>query len=117
MTALAKVGEIGNGRSRDGVTPSTDRGASYLVRRLKRDAPEIALALARGEFTSARAAGIAAGIAKPPTMLSILRRAWAILPSGGTAEVHHGEGGHRFADYPENGAVRDAFSFALPSCS
>lgn len=37
----------------------------YVVRRLKRDAPELAAALARGEFPSARAAGIAAGFVKP----------------------------------------------------
>ena len=43
------------------------RGTSgeYVVRRLKRDAPELAEALARGEFPSARAAGIAAGFIKP----------------------------------------------------
>lgn len=43
------------------------RGTSkeYVVRRLKRDAPELATALARGEFPSARAAGIAAGFVKP----------------------------------------------------
>ena len=35
------------------------------MRRLKRDAPELATALARGEFSSARAAGIAAGFVKP----------------------------------------------------
>ena len=37
----------------------------YVARRLKRDAPELAAALARGEFSSARAAGIAAGFVKP----------------------------------------------------
>jgi hypothetical protein len=37
----------------------------YVVRRLNRDAPELAAALARGEFSSARAAGIAAGFVKP----------------------------------------------------
>jgi|GEM_PF-6058947 len=43
------------------------RGTSeeYVVRRLKRDAPELATALARGDFPSARAAGIAAGFVKP----------------------------------------------------
>jgi len=43
------------------------RGTSeeYVVRRLKRDAPELAAALARGDFPSARAAGIAAGFVKP----------------------------------------------------
>ena len=46
---------------------SSMRGTSeeYVVRRLKRDAPELAEALARGEFLSARAAGIAAGFVKP----------------------------------------------------
>jgi hypothetical protein len=37
----------------------------YIVRRLKRDDPGLAIALARGEFPSARAAGIAAGFVKP----------------------------------------------------
>jgi hypothetical protein len=49
----------------------------YLVRRLKRDAPEIAAALGRGEYPSARAAAIAAGIVKVPTPLEVLRKAWA----------------------------------------
>lgn len=49
--------------------------ATYLVRRLKRDSPEIAEALARGEYPSARAAGIAAGIVKVPTPMQIARRA------------------------------------------
>jgi hypothetical protein len=50
--------------------------AEYLVRRLKRDRPDIAARLGRGEFKSARAAGIAAGILKVPTPLDLLRRAW-----------------------------------------
>ena len=37
----------------------------YVVRRLKRDAPGLAVALAQGDFPSARAAGIAAGFIKP----------------------------------------------------
>ena len=43
------------------------RGTSedYVARRLKRDAPELAAAFARGDFPSARAAGIAAGFIKP----------------------------------------------------
>jgi hypothetical protein len=39
----------------------TGRGAEYLVRRLKRDFPKIAEALARGEYKSARAAAWAKG--------------------------------------------------------
>ena len=45
------------------------RGAVYLKARLRRDAPEIAAALERGEIKSARAAAIEAGIIKPvPTV-------------------------------------------------
>jgi hypothetical protein len=51
--------------------------AERIVRRLKRDSPEIAAALARGEYRSARAAGIAAGFVKVPTALDRLHRAWA----------------------------------------
>jgi len=39
--------------------------SEYRIARLKRDAPEIAVALARGEYPSVRAAGIAAGFVKP----------------------------------------------------
>lgn len=53
-----------------------ERGAEYLVRRLKRDAPEIAQALADGKYPSARAAAIAAGIIVLPTPLDLLRKAW-----------------------------------------
>jgi hypothetical protein len=45
VTPLAKHGEIGMGRNRgDNITSSVERGASaaYLVRKLKRDAPEFA---------------------------------------------------------------------------
>ena len=43
--------------------------ASYLKARLRRDSPEVADALERGEFRSARAAAIAAGIIRPvPTI-------------------------------------------------
>jgi hypothetical protein len=67
----------GRGNKADSNTTSfIDRGASYLVRRLKRDYPEIAEALARGEIPSARAAGIAAGIVKVPTPLELLRKDW-----------------------------------------
>jgi hypothetical protein len=39
--------------------------AAYLQARLRRDAPEVADALERGEFPSVRAAAIEAGIIKP----------------------------------------------------
>jgi hypothetical protein len=40
-------------------------GQSEILRRIKRDHPDIAAALERGEFKSARAAGLAAGFIKP----------------------------------------------------
>lgn len=62
----------------DNIT-SLERGTStsYLVRRLKRDHPEIAEALARGEYKSARAAAIAAGVVRVPTLLDLFARLWA----------------------------------------
>jgi len=47
------------------VSSSRGNSGEYIVRRLKRDAPDLATALARGELKSARAAGIAAGFIKP----------------------------------------------------
>jgi hypothetical protein len=68
--------------------------ASYLVRRLKRDHPDIARALGRGEYPSARAAGIAAGFVRVDTPLEALRKAWG---KAGEAE--------RQAVLAENGLV------------
>ena len=71
---LAHHGEIGNGRaveSRGSDRTSTARGEtqSYLLRRLARDAPEILERVKAGEFKSARAAAIEAGIIRPvPTV-------------------------------------------------
>jgi hypothetical protein len=54
----------------DGNVGQRGNSEGYVVRRLKRDAPELATAFARGEFPSARAAGIAAGFVKasPPSI-------------------------------------------------
>jgi hypothetical protein len=76
--ALAKHGnQPGENNSRNkGSNPTfVGRGAEYWVRRLKRDAPEIAQALARGEFKSARAAGKAAGFIRDPTPFELAVRA------------------------------------------
>lgn len=72
-----RTGEENSRNKGSDATSVSDRGAAYLVRRLKRDAPEVAEALARGEFPSARAAGIAAGIVKVPTTADLLRKVWA----------------------------------------
>ena len=47
------------------VTTFKDRGQSYLLRRLARDAPDILERVKSGEIKSARAAAIEAGIIKP----------------------------------------------------
>jgi len=53
----------------DIVTLKRGNQAAYLQARLRRDAPEVADALERGEHRSVRAAAIAAGIIKPvPTI-------------------------------------------------
>jgi hypothetical protein len=53
--------------------------AAYLRARLERERPDIAAALARGEYASARAAAIAAGIVKVPTLLERVRRLYVRL--------------------------------------
>jgi hypothetical protein len=62
----------------DNVKLKTDGGNSvdYLAARIKRDRPDIAEAVERGEFPSIRQAAIAAGIVKQTTPLDTLRRAW-----------------------------------------
>ncbi len=58
----------------NGIITRGGNNAPYLVRRLKRDYPKIAKALARGEFPSARAAAIAAGICKKLSALDQIRK-------------------------------------------
>jgi hypothetical protein len=71
---LAQHGEIGNGRADesrgdDGTSTRGSNSQAYLLRRLARDAPEILDRVKAGEFKSARAAAIEAGIIKPvPTV-------------------------------------------------
>jgi hypothetical protein len=70
---------------KDGVSPSfradehSSTSAERLVRRLKRDRPDIAEALGRGEYPSARSAAIAAGIVKVPTRRELAQKAVARL--------------------------------------
>jgi hypothetical protein len=59
--------------------PALGNSAEYLVRRLKRDAPEVAARLACGEFPSARAAARAAGILHEPTALERAIKAYRRL--------------------------------------
>jgi hypothetical protein len=50
--------------------------AAYLIARLERDHPEVAERLAAGEFRSVRAAAMEAGVVKPDSPLTTIRRAW-----------------------------------------
>lgn len=65
----------GHVKARDNVTRFSERGNSqaYLLRRLARDAPEVLDRVKAGEFKSARAAAIAAGIIKPVPTVRLVR--------------------------------------------
>lgn len=80
LAANPVVGPLaGNKRAKSTIVSRGSTQAEYLVRRLKRDAPEIAAALGRGEYRSARAAAIAAGIKRVPTALEACLHAWRKL--------------------------------------
>jgi hypothetical protein len=66
-----KRGGRGNKNLHDKIREVYGTSQEYLVRRLKRDAPDIAEALGRGEYPSARAAAKAAGIIKELTPLDL----------------------------------------------
>jgi hypothetical protein len=79
-------GKAGPGRgykTGSDATRFTGRGAAYLVARLKRDHPGIAAQLAKGEFRSARAAAIAAGIVKVKSPLEKIQKLWGKLDAEG----------------------------------
>jgi hypothetical protein len=63
----------------DGTVPHGSNQASYLARRLLRDAPEIFAELEHGEHKSVRAAAIAAEIVKVPSALEVAQRAFLKL--------------------------------------
>jgi len=68
--AMPAHGEIGGGHSRDSVaTSGDDRGATYALRRLKRDHPELAEMVVAGKL-SAHAAAIEAGFRQPTIAVS-----------------------------------------------
>jgi hypothetical protein len=77
----AARGEVGKGRPADRCSNATSigRGADYLTARIARDRPDILERMKAGEFKSARAAGIAAGIVKVPTRLEVTQRAFGRL--------------------------------------
>ena len=56
----------------DNVTFSKGNAQAYLLRRLARDAPEILERVKAGEFKSARAAAIAAGIIRPVPVVRLV---------------------------------------------
>jgi hypothetical protein len=65
MQTVNPLGRRGKELGYDSNVVHRGNSEEYVVRRLKRDAPEVAVALAQGKFSSARAAGIAAGFIKP----------------------------------------------------
>ena len=63
-------------KTEDNIFGLSNTSAVRIIGRLKRDAPDFAERLAAGEFRSARAAALAAGIIKPTPAIVELRRAW-----------------------------------------
>lgn len=78
VESLAGHGEVGNGRGSK--TTSIGRGADYLTARIKRDRPDIAERMQRGEFRSVRAAAIEAGLVSRPDPMQQAKRAFERLP-------------------------------------
>jgi hypothetical protein len=74
------LGKAGPGRGNktvsDGHRFSGGTAPGYLAARLKRDHPEIAAAVERGEYPSVHAAAIAAGIVKPRTPYGDMVSGW-----------------------------------------
>lgn len=71
---LPRNGQIGSGRKKnrfDNIKPISGTEAKYLAARLKRDHPEIADRVTRGEYRSIRAAALDAGIIKPTKTVPI----------------------------------------------
>ncbi|TXM91986.1 hypothetical protein [Methylobacterium sp. WL116] len=71
------------------VTSSKCQGgtsAAYLISRIKRDRPDIAKRIERGEFKSVRMAAIEAGIITPPTVIQRLRTIWRAASAEERAE-------------------------------
>lgn len=68
MEVGVEGGKAGPGRGNktdSNTTRFTDRGQAYILRRLARDAPDVLERVKAGEFKSARAAAIKAGIITP----------------------------------------------------
>lgn len=109
--ALAVRGQIGRGRKgpasdvpaafidpdgrfvevrADKVSSNHGNNVTYLAARIKRDHPDIAAAVARGEYRSMRQAALAAGIVKPPDPLRQFQRLWEkMLPEERDAVEDH----------------------------
>lgn len=70
---------------------TTSTTGAAMARR--RDAPEIAAAVERGEYRSIRQAALAAGIIREPSPLDLLRRDWKKASEEERAafleEIHH----------------------------
>jgi hypothetical protein len=79
----------GNGVQANNVSlKAHGNAAAYLRARLERDHPDIAAALARGEYPSARAAAIAAGIIKVSSALEQVKKLLPKLTAAERAELH-----------------------------
>jgi hypothetical protein len=68
---IGAVGQHGGDRKEQGSNTTLDRGATYTLRRLKRDRPDLAAQVIAGKLT-AHAAAIEAGFRTKPTPFEIV---------------------------------------------
>ena len=73
---ITKLPSHGGARIRGGSADSVGRGVTYILKRLKRDRPDLLKRVVSGEI-SANAAALAAGFRKTPSALDRLDAAWA----------------------------------------
>jgi hypothetical protein len=77
LATMAEAGaQGGRGNKASSITTSFDRGATYTLKRLKRDHQGLFDRVVSGEL-SANAAAIEAGFRKTPTALEQLRKVWS----------------------------------------
>ena len=73
---ITKLPGHGGARIRGGSSDTVGRGVTYILKRLKRDRPDLLKRVVSGEL-SANAAAVEAGFRKRPSALDRLVAAWA----------------------------------------
>ena len=78
MTTITPLPSHGGARIRGSNAASDGRGVTYILRRLKRDRPDLLKRVVSGEL-SANAAAVEAGFRKRPSALEQMQKLWLRL--------------------------------------